>query len=560
MDGAARRTLADGRYRLLDAIGSGGMATVYRAYDTHLHVHRAVKILLPTLADRKRLRARFEAEARIMANVEHRNILRVYDVGKEENHVFIVMELVEGGSLVDRLETWGPLPPLQAVDVCLDVLSGLAVAHAKGVVHRDIKPHNVLLTREGEIRVADFGIARLMHGPDSLTQTGAKMGTWGFMAPEQRVDSKTVDGRADLYAVGATLYACVTNETPMDLFAAELDARILARVPVAMAEVVGHATRYAREDRFADAQAMADALRGIRSALEPVPANAPPLVTLPRWTRNTVPDPDASQNSTPPPPDLPEPRSEADRRGAPEGTPVSVDDQPPPTPAPLAVGAHTPTIVPGEVQEDTLSAHPTRRRRTLAWIGGLLVTGVVATGIVFLADRDPPRPASPPPSEPQPVVTPPDGPTTPIPPEGSLEPEPNGPGPSTQASTGRASRVDSPESGGRGRTSSTPDVRPELTDQSPASAVLGQPFTVTVRIPTGRYRATLYYRPARPGAAYRSKPMTGQDGVFQATVTPDDEYRDGLEYHVKAVSEIASAPDLFSGSGFLPHRIPVAAP
>ncbi len=276
-------TLAEGRYRLIEVIGSGGMATVYRAFDARLQVPRAIKVLLPSLANRERLRARFEAEARTMALLEHRNIVRVYDVGSEGNRVYIVMELVDGGSLVDRLDETGPLPPRQAVDVCLAVLEGLSVAHSREIVHRDIKPHNVMLTRKGETRVTDFGIARLARGNDSLTKTGAIMGTWGFMAPEQRADSKAVDARADLYSVAATLYSCVTNETPMDLFAAELDSSMLARIPGPLSSVIRRATMYDREERYPTAAEMTEALRAIRDQLPATPEDAPPLMIRPSW-------------------------------------------------------------------------------------------------------------------------------------------------------------------------------------------------------------------------------------------------------------------------------------
>ncbi len=284
MSAEASATLAEGRYRLIEVIGSGGMATVYRAFDTRLQVARAIKVLLPALANRERLRQRFEAEARTMALLEHRNIVRVYDVGSEGSRVYIVMELVEGGSLVDRLEERGPLPPRQALDVCLHVLAGLAVSHSRNIVHRDIKPHNVLLTSDGEVRVTDFGIARLAESSDNLTKTGAIMGTWGFMAPEQRADSKGVDVRADIYSVAATLYSCVTNETPMDLFAAELDSSMLARVPEPLAEVIRKATRYDREERYPDTAAMSADLRRIRDRLPEVPADAPPLTVVQAWT------------------------------------------------------------------------------------------------------------------------------------------------------------------------------------------------------------------------------------------------------------------------------------
>ncbi|MFH1469177.1 MAG: serine/threonine-protein kinase, partial [Pseudomonadota bacterium] len=294
----ASATLAEGRYRLIEVIGSGGMASVYRAYDTRLQVPRAIKVLLPALATRERLRKRFEAEARTMALLEHRNIVRVYDVGNEGNRVYIVMELVEGGSLVDRLEAHGPLPPRQAVDVCMHVLAGLSVAHDRHIIHRDIKPHNVLLTGDGEVRVTDFGIARVAEREDNLTKTGAIMGTWGFMAPEQRDNSKGVDARADLYSVAATLYSCVTNQTPMDLFAAALDSKMLARIPEPIAEVVRKATAYDRNDRYSDAADMSAALTAVRERLPPVPPDAPPLVVRASWAEER---PQQAKPLAPPP-------------------------------------------------------------------------------------------------------------------------------------------------------------------------------------------------------------------------------------------------------------------
>ena len=146
--------LADGRYELFEAIGSGGMATVYRAQDHRLGVARAIKVLLPAYASKDRVRARFEAEARTMAILDHPNIVRVYDVGATTNTAWIVMELVEGSSMLTHIGDFG-----MGIEDCLNVgakiLAALDAAHQHGIVHRDIKPHNVLMSNDGIVRITD---------------------------------------------------------------------------------------------------------------------------------------------------------------------------------------------------------------------------------------------------------------------------------------------------------------------------------------------------------------------------------------------------------------------
>ncbi|MCK6525325.1 serine/threonine protein kinase, partial [Myxococcota bacterium] len=306
LQGEAAPPLAEGRYRLLSVLGVGGMATVYRGYDARLQVNRAIKVLSPALAKRKSLKSRFEAEASTMALLQHRNIVSVHDVGADGNRIFIVMELVEGGSLLDRVRDHGPIPPKMALDVTVRMLDALKVAHKRGVVHRDIKPHNILLSGEGDIRVTDFGIAQMKRDDDQdgLTKTGAVMGTWGFMAPEQRSDAKGVDQRADIYSVGATLYAIMTDKTPGELFAADMDPGMLAGLPDEITTIIRKATRYNREERYADAQAMAEACRAAMARIPDDPADTPPLASPPR--DEDEPDPrnlarrpfDPSHNST----------------------------------------------------------------------------------------------------------------------------------------------------------------------------------------------------------------------------------------------------------------------
>lgn len=291
-------SLADGRYLLVQQLGEGGMATVYRAYDQRLQVWRAVKILSPEFADKKKIARRFEAEAQTMALLEHRNIVRVYDVGRDgANIAYIVMELVEGGCLVDWLESNGPMPPRMACDVVMEVCDGLQAAHDKGIIHRDIKPHNVMVTLDGVCRVTDFGIARVGDSQNSQTKTGSVMGTWGYMAPEQRTDAKNVDVRADVYATGATLYSLLTDRMPMDLFAAERNSSILDGVHELLIPLLIQSTEYDREDRFADMMAFKAALAEVRDQLPTIGEEVEALALQPS-SKPLVPDPSEFRPAT----------------------------------------------------------------------------------------------------------------------------------------------------------------------------------------------------------------------------------------------------------------------
>ena len=182
--------LANQRYELVSILGSGGMASVFRAYDTRLKVERAIKVLSPQLTHSNMVRTRFESEATTMANLHHKNIVTVHDIGSEGNVVFMVMEMLSGGSLMDRVENHGTLHPQQAIQAAISMASGLGYAHDKNVIHRDVKPHNVLISEKGVLKMADFGIARIDDGSTSVTKTGAVMGTLAYMAPEQRLSAR----------------------------------------------------------------------------------------------------------------------------------------------------------------------------------------------------------------------------------------------------------------------------------------------------------------------------------------------------------------------------------
>ncbi|MBX2798966.1 MAG: serine/threonine protein kinase [Myxococcales bacterium] len=272
-------TIASGRYALVSRIGEGGMAGVYRARDQRLRVWRAVKVLYPQFARKKKIRQRFEAEAHTMARLEHPNLVRVYDVGDVGPLPFLVMELVQGGTLFDWVEQLGPMAPQLACTAIRQVAAGAATAHAQRVVHRDIKPHNVLISPSGVCKLTDFGIAARDQG---LTKTGVSMGTLGYMAPEQRSDARSVDERADIYGLGATLWTLLVGQPPDDSFQGATDPGILAAVPPALRDVVAKACSYDRANRFASVAQLDAAIAAGQAALPEDPADTTPI-TVDLW-------------------------------------------------------------------------------------------------------------------------------------------------------------------------------------------------------------------------------------------------------------------------------------
>jgi eukaryotic-like serine/threonine-protein kinase len=205
-------TLAEGRYRVEDVLGRGGMASVYLARDGELERPVAVKVLAEHLADQPGFRDRFLREARLAAQLSHPNIVQVFDVGEEDGTPFIVMECVEGSTLADELRARGPLEPEEVVDLALQICGGLEQAHAAGLVHRDIKPQNLLLRPDGTVKIADFGIARAAE-TTRLTQMGSVLGTAAYLSPEQALGEE-VTASADIYSLGCVLYELLTGRTP----------------------------------------------------------------------------------------------------------------------------------------------------------------------------------------------------------------------------------------------------------------------------------------------------------------------------------------------------------
>ena len=271
--------LPGGRYDVTAKLGEGGMAIVYRAYDKVNNEWCAVKVLHNKYTRRPKIRARFTAEAEAMKRLRHRNVVQIFEVDTEGARPYFAMELAEGGCVVDWLEKFGAMPPRMACDIAIQICKGLGAAHRQGVIHRDVKPHNILVNRRGVCKITDFGIAQIEDDERaSMTRTGSVMGTLGYIAPEQRANAKDVDERTDLYSIGATLFTMLTARTTMDLFFADQEPELLEGIPDALKPIVLTSTRYRREERYESVRHMAKALYHAKADLAEDPPDTPSLI------------------------------------------------------------------------------------------------------------------------------------------------------------------------------------------------------------------------------------------------------------------------------------------
>jgi eukaryotic-like serine/threonine-protein kinase len=207
-------TVLSGRYRLEAKLGSGGMSTVYLACDETLDRSVAVKVMHREMSEQEDQLERFRQEARAVAKLSHPNIVSVIDAGEDGGHPYIVFEYVEGETLKQRIKRVGALDPQDAIAYAIEVARGLAVAHGRNLVHRDIKPQNVLIDAEGRAKLTDFGISRQLE-QDGMTATGRVLGTTDYVAPEQAMGQK-VDPRTDVYSLGVVLYEMLVGQVPFE--------------------------------------------------------------------------------------------------------------------------------------------------------------------------------------------------------------------------------------------------------------------------------------------------------------------------------------------------------
>jgi len=263
-----------GRYELLEKIGDGGMAVVYKSRDRLLNRFVAIKILKPDFTKDLKFIENFRRESQAAASLSHSNIVNIYDVGKEGNIYYIVMELIEGQVLSDIIKNEGPMEYAKAVDIVKQIALALSFAHKNHIIHRDVKPHNVLITREGTAKITDFGIAKAVNAGTIVGNTGTIMGSVHYFSPEQ-ARGGYVDEKSDIYSLGIVLYELVTGRVPFDAdnpVAVALmhmndemvpPSQYVPGIPPALEEVIRKATNKYQVNRYKSASEMYDALCGI---------------------------------------------------------------------------------------------------------------------------------------------------------------------------------------------------------------------------------------------------------------------------------------------------------
>src|SRR5579884_3717486 len=269
MDALIGRTL--GQFIIRERIGSGGMATVFKAYQSTLERYVAIKVLPAFHAHDQIFVKRFVMEARSVARLAHPNIVQIHDFGQEDDNVFyIVMEYVDGGTLKDRLKMRALTVP-ESIDFVIQAAEGLGCAHSNGIIHRDVKPANMLLRKDGHLLLSDFGIAKMLEGTTNLTRAGTGIGTPQYMSPEQGT-GQPVDRRSDIYSLGIVLFHCLTGrvpfnaDSPLTITVKHLNEPLPvaflhhAGVPQAIEQVVVKMTAKSPQDRYQTAEELIEAL------------------------------------------------------------------------------------------------------------------------------------------------------------------------------------------------------------------------------------------------------------------------------------------------------------
>ncbi|MER5831997.1 protein kinase [Streptomyces sp. NPDC002130] len=297
----AGRALAGGRYQLRDLLGQGGMASVHLAYDSVLDRQVAIKTLHTDLGREQAFRERFRREAQSVAKLTHTNIVSVFDTGEDTldgmTTPYIVMEYVEGrplGSVLDEdVRQQGAMPADKALKITADVLAALEISHEMGLVHRDIKPGNVMMTKRAVVKVMDFGIARAMQsGVTSMTQTGMVVGTPQYLSPEQAL-GRGVDARSDLYSVGIMLFQLVTGRLPFEADSPlaiayahvqeepPVPSSVNRSLPPAVDALIARALKKNPNERFPSAEAMRDECLRVAASFQAAPPSIVPGTQAP---------------------------------------------------------------------------------------------------------------------------------------------------------------------------------------------------------------------------------------------------------------------------------------
>jgi beta-lactam-binding protein with PASTA domain/serine/threonine protein kinase len=381
----------EGRYRILERIARGGMSTVYAAVDERLDRLVAVKVMSSALSADPAFSDRFAREARAAARLTHLNVVSVYDQGHESgpdgHHVFLVMELVEGRTLRELLRERGRLSAAEAISIMEPVLSALSAAHRAGLVHRDVKPENILLSDEGVVKVADFGLARAVESDAAATRTGLMMGTVAYCAPEQ-ISQGSADPRSDVYAAGVVLFELLTGGPPykgdsaINVAYQHVHSRVPAPssrvkgIPYEIDELVVITTDSDPAGRPADAGAFLAEIADIRASLGlpvvPVPPRVRPRGRIARpEPKHSTPDSATTdmlpgrtvEHDTTVVPRRPDPNG---GRPLPMGLPLRDDSVPPP-----------PVVIPPPKKPQT-SQKTRRRRRAIIAVVLLLILGAAA--------------------------------------------------------------------------------------------------------------------------------------------------------------------------------------
>jgi eukaryotic-like serine/threonine-protein kinase len=281
----------DGRYRVLSHLADGGMATVYVALDERLDREVALKVMRADLAKDESFVSKFHREARSAAKLSHPNVVAVYDQGEDDGHVFLAMELVTGLTLRQVMQSEGPLTPRAALDIIDPVLQALGAAHSAGLIHRDVKPENVILREDGTVKVADFGLARAIAANTSAAQTGVLLGTVAYLSPEQ-VERGTADARSDVYAAGLLLFEMLTGskafigESAIHVAYQHVHSEVpmpssrVDTVPVELDQLVARASARDPDNRPRDANELLAEVRRARQGLSPAQLDLRPWVAL----------------------------------------------------------------------------------------------------------------------------------------------------------------------------------------------------------------------------------------------------------------------------------------